>query len=830
MVFTKSVRIASLIVGVSVLLSGLTAAVTTNVINQENSVAIGSQGPTGSNGLPGSQGPAGQDGREVEFQVVNNVMQWRYTDEETWNSLDLEFSGGSTPGSIISTSGSSAFTHWIFAEEALTIPFPTFTLNSSTTGFTPIGTLQEFLDIKNNLAGNYVLTANIDFSGLTQDELSTNDYRVVPGTFTGTLDGAGFGLLNLELGDDNNYPNGVENMGVFERLEGATIKNLSLNNFSYQIIGGENSSLVTGGALAGTIGGSNKFTTLDSIQVNDFNVQTSAFTPNDIRGLGGLAGSVNSSALVRVHNTSVNNMLVTLRLGTGSPSREIGGLFGSADAQNLSISQTSTDIEFINAQNTSSIGGAIGEVDGITLQIDDSDFSITGNFTEDIGGMIGEVENYSKISITNSNTIVDITSFIDSSANNFGYNFGGLIGNLENETITLINQVETSGTIKGSYRLGGLIGEVGYELLIRIENTTNNINLSGMYYIGGFIGETDDDQKLRILISDSENLGNISNNLLQSSVDLQTSGGFIGYLGESDTSNKLNQNQVWIRNSIADFDFITELIIDETTLINQDNQPVIIQEYADLNNYFIALGGMIGEVYDDNIVRLSNNVITTILDVTLEAASFVGGYIEIENVGGLIGTVDDDSELMLLNNTTELNVNLNFSNNTSVNFVDGNYGIDLEMYSIGGSIGEFDGLSLLDVAGTYELNLNLQAEDNDLVNAYFDLDFYEIGGYIGYVDSESTIITDSLDISFTLDLSVALLDNPEFLSISIEIYEVGEVIGAMNSFGFFGNIDYVALITFVVPESDVGITIDSMDPENIPFAGNYNNFLVITLA
>jgi hypothetical protein len=816
MVFTKSIRVVSLIAGTSVLLSGLTAAVTTNVINQENSVAIG------------SQGPAGQDGREVEFQVVNNVMQWRYTNEETWNSLDLEFGGGSTPGSIISTSGSSAFTHWIFAEEALTIPFPTFTLNSSTTGFTPIGTLQEFRNIRNNLAGNYVLTNDIDFASLTQDDLRLDGYRVVPGTFTGTLNGAGFDLLNLKIGEDSGYANGVQDVGVFQSLQGATITDISLNNFSYKLIGTESNYIETGGALAGEILDSNTFTTLDSIQVNNFRVESSEFTPGDIRVLGALAGSVDSSALVRVRDASVNDMLVTLRLGTWSASGEIGGLFGRANADNLSISQTSTDIEFVNSQYTNGIGGAIGEVNDITLQIDDSDFSITGNFTEDVGGMIGDVDNNSKISITNSNTIVDINYFTDSSSNNSGYDFGGLIGNLESETITLINQVETSGTINGTYRLGGLIGEVDHELLIRVENTTNNIDLSGRYSIGGFIGETGDDNRLNILISDSENLGDISTNFSQSNGDLQTSGGFIGYLGESDTSNKQNQNQVWIRNSIADFDFIIELNIDETTLNDQNNQPVIIQEYVDLNNYFYSLGGAIGEVYDDNIVRLSNNVITTNLDLTVEGASFEGGYIDIYYVGGLIGTVDDDSEVMLLNNTAELNLNFNFSNNNSVNFVDGNYGIDLEIYSIGGSIGEFDGISLLDVAGTYEFNLNLHAEDNDLENAYFDLELYEIGGYIGYVNSESTIITDSLDISFMLDLSVALLDNPEFSSIAIEIYEIGEVIGDMNGFGFFGNIDYVALITFVVPESDVSITIDIMDSENIPFTGNYNNFIVIT--
>jgi hypothetical protein len=392
-----------------------------------------------------------------------------------------------------------------------------------------------------------------------------------------------------------------------------------------------------------------------------------------------------------------------------------------------------------------------------------------------------------------------------------------------------MNHVDTSGTIHGEDSIGGFIGETDYNLLIRIENSTNDIDLFGEDSIGGFIGKTHDDYRLKVLISESENFGNISNNLLEST-SLSEAGGFIGYLGESDTSNKLNQNQVWIRDSIANFNFNIDISIDENTVTDQNNQPVIIQDFAELSHGLDALGGVIGEVYDDNIVRLSNNDIQSTLNVSVEESSFISSYLNIYQVGGLIGTVDDDSELMLLNNTVELNLTVNISNHTSTNFVDDNYGLYIELYEIGGSIGEFDGASLLDVAGIYEFNLILDLEDNDFLNADFDLDLYQIGGYIGYVDSESTIITDSLDLTFTFNVSVVLLENAQFSQIYIDVYDIGEVIGEMDGFGFFGSIDYIAVIDFVIPEAGTNIFIDTVDLDNIQFTGNNNNFLVISLA
>ena len=62
--------------------------------------SLGAQGPTGQTGPQGPQGSTGEagatgaDGREVEFDVENNVLVWRYVGDAEWQELDLEISGG----------------------------------------------------------------------------------------------------------------------------------------------------------------------------------------------------------------------------------------------------------------------------------------------------------------------------------------------------------------------------------------------------------------------------------------------------------------------------------------------------------------------------------------------------------------------------------------------------------------------------------------------------------------------------------------------------------------------------------------------------------------
>ncbi len=94
----------------------------------------------------------------------------------------------------------------------------------------PIATAQELAAIAQDPAGSYVLTADIDMTGVVWKPLD----------FTGTLDGAGHSILNLtvsEFGDttaksfDGNY-NVYDTYfaGLFGTLKNATVRNLNLVN------------------------------------------------------------------------------------------------------------------------------------------------------------------------------------------------------------------------------------------------------------------------------------------------------------------------------------------------------------------------------------------------------------------------------------------------------------------------------------------------------------------------------------------------------------------------------------------------------------------------
>jgi hypothetical protein len=827
-------RILGLFAGGTVLLSGLASSI--SVTNNQGQVGstgptgltgqTGATGPTGASGATGStgvqgpageagaEGPAGEDGREVEFQVTGNVLQWRYVGEETWNDLDLDFGPGGTSTSVINTGASSAFTHWIFAEEKLSIPFPTLTPSSVTSGFTEINTLAQFLSIKDDLTGKYVLKANIDFSTLTESELLTANYKIIPGIFKGTLDGAGFKLLNLNIGEDLNYANGVQNIGVFESLEGATIKNVSLENFTYKLQGTSNGI----GALTASVGNSNKPTVIDNVDIINFSIVNNS---GQIYRVGGFAGSTSYESITQVYRSNVDQMTVNLASTGGGYSYEIGGFIGYADG-NLVIGESSAFVEFDNVQRSYNIGGAIGQVnyDSI-IQVNDSDFYLSGIFEYEVGGFAGSVQDAAKLSLTNSTFEVDLEPIlIQDFWNNIyfqGYDFGGIIGEIDDDTLVFIDNVETFGTLKGTGNLGGFIGYLsGDSILLRIENSVNDVDLFGRDEVGGFIGSTNDTPRIKILIDNSANFGNLSafdTGLVNYSLSLSNAGGFIGYVDEHDSDNILtNWNQVWIRNSEADFEFHVELALEQALT-------------ADKSYDFDYLGGVIGEVYDDNFVRLTNNIISSSVNFTIDDSTFIINQISLEYVGGLIGSVDDDSEILLLNNTVQLDVNFEFTNNVSVALSSDYLGFDFNRF--GGAFGEFEGATVIDVAGVYELNVNLDISENDyeFLDLYFDL--YEIGGYIGYLDAESTLINDSVSSGLNLNVLLNAKENTDFLTIDVEINFIGSAVGNMLGFGFFGNFVSVVDVDVVIPEADLTITVDVTDLDNILFNGNNNTFYVI---
>lgn len=100
-----------------------------------------------------------------------------------------------------------------------------------------VNSVKDFLEIKNNPYGNYVLNSSLDFC------LESSNFE--PFEFYGTLDGNYHTLKNLNLVTMGEFA------GLFSKINGAVIKNLTLDNF--QIYGLDKG---VGGMLAGEINNS----------------------------------------------------------------------------------------------------------------------------------------------------------------------------------------------------------------------------------------------------------------------------------------------------------------------------------------------------------------------------------------------------------------------------------------------------------------------------------------------------------------------------------------------------------------------------------------------
>lgn len=109
--------------------------------------------------------------------------------------------------------------------------------------FTPIGSVEDFLKINNNLSGNYYLTNDIDLNGISFTGFGSEEEP-----FSGIFDGKGHIISNYtysNASDDANYYVGIFNYSI------GLVKNIGIENYSISINTGYAGGLV--GYNSGTI-------------------------------------------------------------------------------------------------------------------------------------------------------------------------------------------------------------------------------------------------------------------------------------------------------------------------------------------------------------------------------------------------------------------------------------------------------------------------------------------------------------------------------------------------------------------------------------------------
>ncbi len=333
-------------------------------------------------------------------------------------------------------------------------------------GYIAITTAEDLFNIRNNLNGKYILMNDIDLSGYDNfvpigfdtDEFSANYISpgYTPEAFTGILDGNGHTISNLKITDTERS---IENIGLFSTLDGAEVKNLTIENAVVEttyctctgvlaseainsVISDVNivNSAVTGRSSTGLLIGSAK----DNTKIT--NAHTSGTVTNTSMYAGGLVGLLNNSSIDSSSSDAiVNGSLI------------VGGLVGVAETQSyISNSYATGDVTttrdyqaggFIgcmltgtivvnsyatgNVTGTEQTGGFAGQIAGAQVSNSYSTGNVSG--TSEVGGFAGRSHG---AVIQNSYAAGTVTATEGTA--------GGFVGYINKSTATLKNSTITN--------------------------------------------------------------------------------------------------------------------------------------------------------------------------------------------------------------------------------------------------------------------------------------------------------------------------------------------------------------------------------------------------
>jgi len=273
----------------------------------------------------------------------------------------------------------------------------------------PVKDCASLQSINNNLAGDYVLEADVDCHGAEFTPIGS------PSTpFTGKFDGSFKRVLGISVTFElrKNY------VGLFGYISKASVKNVQItariqaNSFAAVLVGYANSSFiesvsvignVLGGAYIGGMAGT-------LIQCTVVNCSSSATVVSNGGGLGGLAAGVTSSTISRCNVsgfvTASNCMYVGSLIGqingtsgarsfltesssyavvVGSTCTGAGGLVGIADT--WTTIQNSFSVS--DVQGGVGTGGLIGAANGAFIVFSYAVGNVTSSSTAYVGGLAG---------------------------------------------------------------------------------------------------------------------------------------------------------------------------------------------------------------------------------------------------------------------------------------------------------------------------------------------------------------------------------------------------------------------------------------------------------
>ena len=258
--------------------------------------------------------------------------------------------------------------------------------------FKEVSTVDEWLEIKNSLSENYMLTADLDF----QNKINPN-----LGNFSGILDGNNHTISNIT----STSGNGV----IISQLAG-TVRNLYVEHISKTNSNNYN-GLVGRASTSGSVN-------IENVHVSDIELAISS-------NVGGIIAYAHYGA--RISDCSVTDIRL-LNVQTSNTDLRIGGLVGHMGyviIENSYVQDLNFETEFSSIVG---IGGLAGQATDSTIQNAYATGIIKAN-SQNVGGIVGYVPYSINLSNAYSNVNIHTTQG----------NTGGIIGQLVNSDSQVIN-------------------------------------------------------------------------------------------------------------------------------------------------------------------------------------------------------------------------------------------------------------------------------------------------------------------------------------------------------------------------------------------------------
>jgi len=188
-------------------------------------------------------------------------------------------------------------------------------------GFTAISTPQQLSDIRNNLSGKYILTADIDLTGINWTPIGATSGNA----FTGVLDGNGKKIKNLTINYTGGNTTSITRFGLFGFLNMAEVKNIIFEGVNIYV----DNLLV--GASAGSVCAFNQGATISNCVVASGSICILAPGVSSARSVGGISGE-NTISSSKIENCANAANITSDNVAGGIAGKTSGNITGCRNA------------------------------------------------------------------------------------------------------------------------------------------------------------------------------------------------------------------------------------------------------------------------------------------------------------------------------------------------------------------------------------------------------------------------------------------------------------------------------------------------------------------